>query len=140
MGDEPYADSRRWKQFKGYLEAVPGVERVVWQTAKASQRNVGHYYCEQNLLVYSLIAGPGSASPPIEFELTRHQHMQDPHVEPTLTAMFKDPPHGLIGEAWRILLVAPPGDARGPDTSLRTTHHVLACAWRRSCPHLVRQV
>ena len=88
-GGEPYAGSRRLKQrleynensrsafvelhpsfyptplqFKGYLEAVPGVERVVWQTAKASQGNVGHYYCEQNLLVYSLIAGPGSASQP----------------------------------------------------------------------------
>ena len=79
---------------------------MVWQTAKASQRNVGHYYCEQNLLVYSLIAGPGSASPPIEFLLTRNQHLEHRNVKPTLTGMCKDPPEGLIGEAWRILLEA----------------------------------
>ena len=94
------------QEFKAWLEAVPGVERVEWQKGKASQRTVGDHYCEQNLLVYSNIAGPGSASPPIEFELTRNQHMTDPHVKRTLTAMFKDPPEGLIAEAWRILLAA----------------------------------
>ena len=60
--------------------------------------------------MYSLIARPGSASPPIEFVLTRYGHMKGPTcVKPTLTAMFKDPPVGLIGEAWRILLVATDG-------------------------------
>ena len=82
-------------EFKEGLEAVLGVERVVWQTAKAWQRNVGNHYCQQNLLFYSNIAGRSSASRPIEFELKRG---------PTLTAMVKDPPVGLIGEAWRILL------------------------------------
>mgnify|MGYP003314441906 CR=1 FL=1 len=91
------------------LEAVPGVERVEWQTTKTSQRNVGNHYVEQNLLVHTSIAGPGSASSPIEFELTRNQHMSDPRVKATLTAMFKDPPDGLIGEAWRILLAATDG-------------------------------
>ena len=138
MGDEPYAGSRRLKQrfeyrensrsafvelhrfwyppkeegpqeFKRLLEAVPGVERVEWQTTKASQGDVGKHYCQQNLLVYSSIPGPGSASPPIEFELTRNQHMKDKRVTPTLTAMFKDPPEGLIAEAWRILLSATKG-------------------------------
>ena len=71
MGGEPYTGSRRrnhryeysensmsafvelhpsWypskeegpQEFKRLLEAVPGVERVEWQTAKASQGNVGH--------------------------------------------------------------------------------------------------
>ena len=137
-GDQPYGGSRRLKQrfeyrensrsafvelhrswyppkeegpqeFKAWLEAVPGVERVEWQNGKASQRTVGDHYCEQNLLVYSNLAGLGSASSPIEFELTRNQHMKDPHVCPTLTARFKDPPEGLIGEAWRILLAATDG-------------------------------
>ena len=80
-----------------------------WQNGKASQGTGGDHYCEQNLLVYSNIAGPGSASSPIEFELTRNQHMKDPHVCPTLTARFKDPTEGLIGEAWRILLAATDG-------------------------------
>ena len=94
------------QEFKAWLEAVPGVERVEWQTTKASQRNVGNHYCEQNLLAYNSIAGPGSASPRIEIELTRNQHMINPRVTPPLTAMFKDPPEGLIGEAWKILLAA----------------------------------
>ena len=93
------------EQFKADLEAVPGVTKVAWQTTKASQGNVGNHYCEQNLLVYSS-TGPGSASSPIEFELTRNQHVKDQRVKPTVTAMFKDPPEGLIGEAWRILLGA----------------------------------
>ena len=28
---------------------------------------------------------------------------------PTLTAMFKDPPDGMVGEAWRILLAVTDG-------------------------------
>ena len=40
------------QEFKAWLEAVPGVERVEWQNGKASQRTVGDHYCEQNLLVY----------------------------------------------------------------------------------------
>ena len=128
--DAPYGGSRRVKQrfeygpdskaafvelhpsfmptpeeFKAHLEAVPGVTKVDWQTSKRSQGNVGNHYCEHNLLVYSS-TGPGSASPPIEFELTRNQHVKDHWVKPTVTAMFKDPPEGLIGEAWRILLGA----------------------------------
>ena len=63
-------------------------------------------YCEPNLLVYSSFARPGSASPPIKFLLTRNQHLKHRNVKPTLTAMSKDPPEGLIGEAWRILLEA----------------------------------
>ena len=128
--DAPYGGSRRLKQrfeygpnskaafvelhpsfmptpeeFKAHLEAVPGVTKVDWQTTKTSQGNVGNHYCPQNLLVYSS-TGPGSASPPIEFELTRNQHVKDQRVKPAVTAMFKDPPEGLIGEAWRILLGA----------------------------------
>ena len=95
--------------FKALLEDVPGVDCAEWQTSKTLQRNVGDHYCEHNLLVFSRTLGPGSASRPIEFELTRHQHMKDPNVKPTLTAMFKDPPDGLIAEAWRILLAATKG-------------------------------
>jgi len=69
------------EEFKAHLAAVPGVTKVDWQTTKPSQGNVGNHYCQQNLLVYSS-TGPGSASPPIEFELTRNQHVKDQRVKP----------------------------------------------------------
>ena len=118
-GDEPYAGSRRVKQrfeysenskaafvelhqdwyphknkgpqlFKELLEKVQGVDRVKWQTSKTSQGNEGNQYCERNLLVYSKMLGPGYDHKPMEFELTRHQHTDDPEVVPTLTAMRCD--------------------------------------------------
>ena len=67
------------------------------------------------MFVYSLIEGPGSAGRPVEFELTRHQHMRGPRGKSTVTAMFKDPPEGLLGEAWRILLAATDGKQLLPD-------------------------
>ena len=43
------------------------------------------------------------------FVLTRNQHFKNRNVDPTLTAMFRDPPEGLLREAWRILLDATDG-------------------------------
>ena len=63
---------------------------------------------KKNVLVHTSI-GLGSASPPIEFEVTRNMHMANKSVPFTVTAMFKDPPIRLIGEAWRILLHATDG-------------------------------
>ena len=93
------------EEFKSILEQVEGVKKVAWQTSKTAQNNFGRHYSEQNMLVYSSI-GPGSASPPIEFELTRSQHLLSWRAMATVTIMFKDPPEGLLGEAWRILLAA----------------------------------
>ena len=92
------------EEFKRFLEAVPLVVEVNWHSSKTSQKNVGNHDCERNLIVYSGIS-PDSARRPIEFELTRHQHKKEVTGAPmTLTAMFKDPPKGLLSEAWRILL------------------------------------
>ena len=95
-----------WKpspeQFKANLAEVPGVVRVEWNTSKESQGNPSHNrYCPQNILVYSEFKGPDFVSRPIEFVLTTNDHMKK---KTTVTAMFKDPPPGMIGEAWRILL------------------------------------
>ena len=68
------------EEFKAQLEAVAGVTKVDWQTTKPSQGNVGNHYCERNLLVYSS-TGPGSASRPIEFELTRKSACQGPECK-----------------------------------------------------------
>ena len=91
------------------IEHVRGVEKVVWQTSKTSQNNPGSHLSERSMLVYSSIRGPGSASRPIEIELTRHQHMRGPRGQFTVTVIFKEPPEGLLGEAWRILLAATEG-------------------------------
>ena len=67
------------------------------------------------LVLSKLGMGPGSASSTIEFELTRNQHTRDKSAHPTLTAMLKDPPPGLIPEAWRILQFASAGKQLLPD-------------------------
>ena len=102
------------EEFKALLEAVPGVKKVEWKNTNTSQNNIGEHYCEQNLLVYSS-TGPGSASPPVEFVLTRNQHMERKRATTTVSAMFKDPPEGLLGEAWRILLAATKGKLLLPE-------------------------
>ena len=85
--------------------------KVEWQT---SGKAFGHHYCKQNLLVHSS-TGPGSARPPINFSLTKCGHLKDGGGKDTVTAMLKDPPNGLIGEAWRILLAAATGNQLLPD-------------------------
>ena len=71
------------------LKKVPEVAIVAWKEAKTSQGNGGFHYMERNIKVFV----PGSANTPIEFELTRNQHMKDVSWRPyTLTACFKEPP------------------------------------------------
>ena len=56
---------------------------------------------EQNINVYVA----GCPNTPLEFELTRNQHMKELPGRPfTVTACFKEPPIHLHGEAWRILM------------------------------------
>ena len=89
------------QQFYDALEKVPEVEKVAWKEDKTSQGNVGSHYMERNINVFVL----GFASTPIEFELTRNQHMKDVSWRPyTLTACFKEPPKHLHHDAWRILM------------------------------------
>ena len=86
--------------------------KVEWQTSRTPL--LGHHYSKQHLLVYSS-TGPGSARPPIEFVLTHFGHRRDRGGNDTVTAMFRDPPDGLLGEAWRILLAATTGKLLLPD-------------------------
>ena len=41
------------EEFLELLQRVPDVATVTWQSTKASQRNVGDHYCEQNIFVTS---------------------------------------------------------------------------------------
>ena len=71
------------------LAATPDVESVAWKTSKTFQGNIGYHYMERNILVYV----SGSARTPIEFQLTRKNHMKDmPRTPFTVTALFKEPP------------------------------------------------
>ena len=94
------------QEFYYALASAPGVERVDWTSTKTSQNLLGIHYMERNINVWV----PGYASNPLEFQLTRHQHMKDaPDVPFTVTACFKQPPLRLHGHAWRILLHAVQG-------------------------------
>ena len=90
------------EEFFKMLKEVVGVTKVKWNTRKTSQGNIGDHYMERNILVTSSL-GPGSASHPFEFELTRHAHMKDSNIPFTVTAMFKEPSPDVVPEAWRIL-------------------------------------
>ena len=77
------------------------MEKVERCTPKRLQGNPGNRYMERNVKV----SVPGSASTPLEFELTRNQRMSaTPSCPFTVTACFKDPPAHLHGHAWRVLL------------------------------------
>jgi len=90
------------ERFRQSLIAVPGVDRVELHPkgSKATQGNHGEHYQAHNFAVFS----KQNSNSFMEFELTRHQHME---TEPfTVTALFKTPKPSLIPEAWRILRAA----------------------------------
>ena len=83
------------------LKQVRGVVEVKWQTSKTSQNNVGKHVSEHNILVYTDMSG--AERRPLEFEVTRCNHMTDARVPYTVAVMFKTPPTGRMADAWRIL-------------------------------------
>ena len=95
------------EEFFDLLRNTPGVERVEWDTSKASQGNVGKHYMDQNVKFYVLVS-PGTR---IESVLTRNQRRKEQEGRPfTVTACFKDPPAQLYTHAWSILLGAVRGE------------------------------
>ena len=78
-----------------------GVAQVDDKVSKTSQNNVGRHHLEQKVMVY-LERDPDR---PVQFELTRNQHLPQTAKRPfTVTVMFKDPARGLHVAAWRVLL------------------------------------
>ena len=83
------------------LSADPAVSFLQYNSTKASQGNRGDHYMEQNILVHM----SGFPNKPVEFELTRHQHMKATAGRAfTVTACFKTPPPGMEEVAWQVLL------------------------------------
>ena len=107
-------------EFFKLLEQVKGVTKVWWASSKSSQGNPSeNHLMQQNIFVASNM-GPGSASHPFEFELTRNNHMKvQPGLPFTVTAMFKEPSPDLVPEGWRILCEAVRGKELFPDHVVR---------------------
>jgi len=113
--------------FRQSLTAVRGVDRVELHPkgSKTQQGIHGKHYQDHNFAVFS------SKNPKvfIEFQLTRHQHMDK---EPfTVTAMYKNPIKALIPEAWRILRIACQGKELLPDW-VNEMEKKLLDNWRQS--------
>ena len=107
--------------FRQSLTAVRGVDRVELHPkgSKTQQGNHGKHYQDHNFAVFS------SKNPKVfmEFELTRHQHMDK---EPfTVTALYKNPIKPLIPEAWRILRSACQGKELLPDWVVKMEQIIL---------------
>ena len=116
------------EEFFKMLQQVPGVTHVEWNTSKTSQGNPSkNHHMERNILVTSS-RGPGSASHPLEFELTRNQHMKDKRLPFTVTACFKEPSPDLVPEAWRILAEVVKGRELFPAHVARYRAKVLGLA------------
>jgi len=80
-----------------WLDACHLVERVEWQSSKASQGNIGKRASQSNIKVFPKGPSAGSATQQsLEFEVTRNAHMSD-------SVMFKEAPEHLIPHAWQIL-------------------------------------
>ena len=117
------------EEFFKMLQQVSGVTHVEWQSSKTSQNNIskkGHHF-GRNILVQSRL-GPESASHPLEFELTRNQHMKDRRHPFTVTACFKEPSPDLVPEAWRILAEVVKGRELFPAHVARYRAKVLGLA------------
>ena len=89
-----------------WLDACHGlVERVEWQSSKASQGNIGKHTSDCNIKVIPTHERAGSATPRfLVFGLTRHDHMpEDAPCPYTVSVVFKDTPEHLFPHAWAIL-------------------------------------
>ena len=92
-------------QLYEWLNACQLVERVEWQSSKASQGNVGNHLSQRSIKVFPKRQRAGSATQQfLEFTVTRHGHMSKNATCPyTVSVVFKDPPWHLVPRAWGIL-------------------------------------
>ena len=106
------------EQLYEWLDACQLVERVEWQSSKASQGNVGNHASQRKIKVFPKRQRAGPATQQfLEFEVTRHAHMPENAPCPyTVGVMFKDPPGHLVPHAWEILRHVCRGKELFPDT------------------------
>ena len=82
-----------------WLRNVGGVTALEW----SGTSQYGDRYSGRSILVYTDSVPPGSARVPLEFQVTRKDHMTHARLPFTVTILFKDPPVQLVPVAWCIL-------------------------------------
>ena len=108
------------------LERVPGVLKVSWFYSLVGDHKRAH-----NILVWS-----EAASKPLEFEVKLWQQSPSSFA---VSVCFKEPPMGLIPEAWRILRTVSAGKQLFPDLFATEMRRALRevergpCNTRRGC-------
>ena len=93
-------------QLRALLLQVPRVCEVVPHRAgsKAEQGNASEGHAQKHNWQVQSVALRGAN--PLEFEVTTHNHVKPAALNgrrPTVTVCFREPPHGAVREAWRIL-------------------------------------
>lgn len=101
-------DSVGPEQLRALLLQVPRVCEVVPHRAgsKAAQGNASGGHAQQHNWQVQSVALQLRGANPLEFEVTTHNHVKPGALngkQPTVTVCFKEPPHGAVREAWRIL-------------------------------------
>ena len=102
------------------LLEVPGVLQVVGhRLSKTEQNNFSLGHCQQRNWKVRTAALVRAGVNDMEFELTTTSNLSDTFLEqngiiPSVTAMFKDAPSGMLMEAWRVLRLAVGHLARFP--------------------------
>ena len=88
------------------------------------------HYMEQSILVYV----SGFAKTPLEFELTRNDHMKEtPDCAFTVSAVFKEPPRHLHTDAWRILMHVVRGKELLPVHAQEYCYRATGIRMRQGC-------
>ena len=101
-------DSVGPEQLRSLLLQVPRVCEVVPHRAgsKAAQGNPSDGHAQQHNWQVVSFALQLLGANPLEFEVTKHNHVKPAALngrQPTVTVCFREPPHGAVREAWRIL-------------------------------------
>ena len=123
-------------QFRELLMKVQGVEKVeLHPKSKLAQNNLGNHYQDHNFMVYSKLW----PAEPMEFELTRNQHSNDPNLPFTISAMFKAQNANVYAEAWRVLAAACKGKELMPQLVAETLLRVGSGSLGDPCVDTARE-
>jgi hypothetical protein len=111
-------------RFKELLIKVHGVHKVILHPkgSKMALNHLGRHYQDHNFMVYSTLW----PAVPMEFELNRGQHSNDPNLPFTISAMFKAQNANVYAEAWRVLAAACKGKELMPQLVAETLRRVVS--------------
>ena len=94
------------RAFRRCSGAHSGQRTVSAGSNKAAQGNPSDGHAQQHNWQVVSFALQLLGANPLEFEVTKHNHVKSGALngkQPTVTVCFREPPHGAVREAWRIL-------------------------------------